>query len=522
MKLVRRSFLLLFVALPLTAAVKVVGRGVSLASCDGTVDSRQLCATSPCGRVTVPFASLAQSHDVVALAGGQWEITTESSRCFAPTVIVDASSSSDLPVWPAAEIHGTIESKLNHTQLRAEFRLPAVGHEEHPQRFSAACEANETRWSCRMPAGRLELRLELEHHAPRYISLTLEPGETRDFGVVRFEPGGSVAGRITPAERHEETVVELKRESEGPSSIPTTKQPFRRVVLRKSSDGFFQFTGVSPGNYHLTASRPGWSSADVKALRLDRDTEIFLEAPVMLKRRSVIDVFISPPLSLDGEPWIVRLDQGTGLAPDKPLAESAASFSGEWRNEVPAPGKYALSVIDRSGARFLQVTVEASMQPSARFLTIDKIHVRGVVMLGAMPFPSRLIFTDNEGSANITLRTGTTGTFDGILPHDGQWNVQVWNVTDTYYIRAVEVKLKRAPDQDLAEVVVELPGGKAKGLVTDETGKPGKGDVMIFQGGRIVADALVMPDGSFEVSGLDPGQTRLQAYARSAESEFTA
>jgi hypothetical protein len=100
--------------------------------------------------------------------------------------------------------------------------------------------------------------------------------------------------------------------------------------------------------------------------------------------------------------------------------------------------------------------------------------------------------------------------------------VQVWSPTSTYYIKEIVTKIKRRGDQAAADVVLALPGGKVKGIVTDETGAPGKGDVMVYRDGTIVADALITPDGTFEVDGLEPGGTRLQAYARSAESDITS
>jgi hypothetical protein len=331
---------------------------------------------------------------------------------------------------------------------------------------------------------------------------------------MQFEPGASVAGRITMPGRHEETIVELSPES-------TRSQSFaaRRTVVRESGGGLFQFTGVPRGVYRLTVSRPGWFPAEVRSIQVEEERESFLDEPVHLTRAAAIKVFITPALSMEGEPWLVRVESAAAVAPAEPIAESAASFSGEWRNESLPAGKYALSVVDGQGSVFLREIVEARIDPAPRFLNILKVHVRGIVKLGTAPFASQLVFTDDDGSSRITLKSDATGKFDGILSHEGRWYVQVLNPANTFYIKEIRLEVKRSPEQAVAVLSISLPGAKAIGHVTNEAGGPGRGDVIVFRDGKGIADALVMPDGSFEVDGLDPGPVTLQALARGAESD---
>ncbi|HSY50753.1 MAG TPA: carboxypeptidase-like regulatory domain-containing protein [Thermoanaerobaculia bacterium] len=349
-------------------------------------------------------------------------------------------------------------------------------------------------------------------------------GEERDLGAIGFEPGASVAGTIImPRGRHEDTVVELVPEPAAASS-PLDKAPSgtRRVVMKDSSGELFQFTGVPAGRYRLSASRPGWLPAEVKTIRVEEGHESFLEVPIQLAKGALVDVFITPPMSTEEEPWTVRIESGAAVASNKPIAESAALFSGEWRNDALYAGKYMLSVVDRQGSTFLRETVEASSDSAPRFLNILKIHVHGTVTVGTAPFESRLVFTDDEGSSKITLNADAAGSFDGILPHEGRWQVQVRNAANTYYVKDVAVDIKRTSEQAVATVFVKLPGGKVRGRVTNEAGEPAEADVIVFRDGRGIADALVLPDGSFELDGLDPVPVTLQAVAHGAESDVVS
>ena len=525
--MVRTAVALLLLAPSLYAigAVHVVGRGIEPTSCDGGVKARQLCEGVACKTLTFPFASLTQSRASLDLPAGRWEVTAQSSRCWAPAVTVDAAVSSTLPVWPAAAIHGTIDPANGDVSgLRAELRLSGEGDEQKAPRFSTDCAVANRRWSCRVPATGFHLRLSLDRLTPRYApwyarGVSVNAGEEKDFGATRFEPGASVAGTIaTPRGRNEQTVVELTAESES-SSSPAQKTKPLRVVVKGSSGGLFQFTGVPHGAYRLTASRPGWLPADVKSIRVDEGRESFLEKPLQLIRAALVDVFITPPLSTEEEPWLVRLQINADAAPSKPVAESAAAVSGEWRNDTLRAGKYVLSVTDRQGNVFRRETVEASVDGAPQFLKILKVHVVGVVKLGTAPIESELVFSDDESSANITLQADAAGKFEGILSHGGRWFVQVHNAAKRFYVKDLPVEIKRASDQAVADVVVALPGGKVKGRVTNKAGDPAQADVVLIRGSNLIGNGATLPDGSFQVEGIEPGPVSLVAVARGAESD---
>jgi len=513
-------WLLVAPAIAAAAPLRVVGHGIPLSSCDGNVKARQLCDTADCPTRSIPLSSLSKAPDVLELQSGRWKIVVESSRCWAPDITVNTTVSNELPVWPAARIGGTVEPPTADS-LRAEYRLAGETGEHGPQRYSADCPVANGHWSCRAPASVFDLRLSLDRHAPRYFhDVRIDAGKEKNFAAVRFEPGASLAGFVKPADRHNETSVELTEESVARASSEQKSSPqARRIVVSNSNGGLFQFTGLRSGVYRVNVVRHGWLSAEAKSIRVDRERETFLDSPLRLEKAAVVDVFITPPLSTQGEPWRVKLQRAGAIVPAEPLAESEASFSGEWRNDTLHAGKFLLSVEDRQGSTFLRETIEAAVDAPPRFLSILKIHVSGVVRMGAIPFESRLIFTDDDGSASVTLLSDAAGKIDGILPHEGRWHVQVRNAKSTFYVANVPVEVKRTSDQAVATIAVALPGGKVRGRVTDEAGAPVNADVAVFRNHRVIGDGLVLPDGSFEVSGLEPGPVALQALTRGAESD---
>jgi hypothetical protein len=110
-----------------------------------------------------------------------------------------------------------------------------------------------------------------------------------------------------------------------------------------------------------------------------------------------------------------------------------------------------------------------------------KTRIEGIVRAGNTPFAARLFFTDDDESARIALQTRPDGHFEGILPHEGPWSVQVRTPNETWYVKNIHVDVKRSPQQAVASVVVAVPGGKARGHVKSDTGEAVRGDVIVFR-----------------------------------------
>ncbi|MEO6260731.1 MAG: carboxypeptidase-like regulatory domain-containing protein [Thermoanaerobaculia bacterium] len=491
------------------ASLHAVGQGIDLRSCDGQITARRRCADAECETRSDSVARLSTQAGLT-YQGGQWEIALAgSSRCWAPAIAIGGDTDGVLHVWPAAEINGTFGDAAPAEPLRAEFLLRA-----DPTLVSSKCDVTGLRWRCAAPATSSQLRLVLDQRTPHYVPrLSLTTGERKDLGAIQFHRGASIAGVVALRGRHVDAEVEMTPTGDSAAG------PARRLVLKEASDGLFQFAGVPPGHYRLAVRRPGWQMAEVKAFRVNENRESFLSTPIELKKAALIDLLITPPLAPGGPPWHVKLERAAVGGAQTPVSETEATVGGEWRNDMLPAGNYIVSVIDLQGSVFLQQRIDAMPDDEPRFLSVAKIQLRGVVRVGRQPFESRVIFTDMDGS-KIAFRADAKGHFEGILPHEGRWQVQVRNPQETFYVKDSSVDVKRTSQEAVADVAIALPGGRAKGRVTNESGDPIDADVIVFREGKGIADAgAYLPHGRFELSGLEPGPVTLQAVSRSGESD---
>jgi hypothetical protein len=212
----------------------------------------------------------------VELPGGPWEVTLQSSRCWAPAVSVNGDSGI-LPLWPAASISGTIDAG-NHVAgpLRAEYQLPEIGDPSHLQWLSAECSITNSQWSCPAPAAAFRLRLTVPQYAPHYVPrVNIAGGERKDVGSIHFDRGASVAGVVlTAAGRHDRTVVEL-------AAAATPKAKPRRIELNDAADGLFQFTALPPDTYRLSVRCAGCFPAEVSAIRVEPPSGCGSRPPIL-------------------------------------------------------------------------------------------------------------------------------------------------------------------------------------------------------------------------------------------------
>jgi hypothetical protein len=418
-------------------------------------------------------------------------------------------------VWPAAHVTALTKTAAGAPALQhidAEFRAYGTDTELVP--LTLHCAVAQSRLECRLPGTDGELRLSAADYAPHYIThLTIATGQSQDLGLINFTPGASVAGRLEiPTGTRAPYTIELAP----PHGVA------RHVAVTPPGETIFQFTNVPPGRYAVTVRRAGYLPIHIDDLHVTAGHETFLSSTIRLARAGVVETFITPAMFSDEHPWVVRLADATPATSSVPIAESQASAAGEWRNDALRPGKYVLTLLDPFGSVFLQTTADAATEYTPRFLTVTKTRIEGIVRAGNTPLESRLFFTDDD-AARIALTTRPDGHFEGILPHDGSWSVQVRTPNETWYVKDIPVDVKRSPQQAVASVVVPVPGGKARGQVKTDTGELVRGDVIVFRDRKGIADALILEDGTFEAGGLEPGPVLLQAVAGpSGESEMTS
>jgi len=330
-------------------------------------------------------------------------------------------------------------------------------------------------WSCELPAGVHDLRWS----APGFASIlrwdvAVGVGDAGDAGELELIPGGAILGfaeAVMPLNAVERLAVQVDLEVAG--AEPARAGNRRRLgYLRQSlpvgPGGSFQFTGLRPGTYRITARAEGLASAfrsQVTVLE-GRETEI----PETLRLMPLIaqEVLVSPPRAPAGRPWSVSL-----RAPDLRSFEAAcrtADHGGCTFQEIPA-GEYKLRVEDLPGSVWWDqpVRVEADGLPLEVFLPI--VPLQGRITLGGEPVRARMLLRRETSGAAVEIFSDHEGRFRGHLPGGGEWDV-----AGSFERRGAECSLGThgiipPADGDPAWLELELPDTEVLGRVVGADGR---------------------------------------------------
>jgi hypothetical protein len=491
--------------------LKPAFHGIPAASCAGELRLSDRPEASALGdQVTIEVAAPVQ-------------LSLVSKRCWAPTVLVAPDAGSvDLPVWPAATVRGTF-ALGERVQAPKELMLRLSGSADGKARsesqkfgtFETPCEVRDKQWRCNVPAGlALDARLEAKGFIPIYFwDLTTNVQGVHDLGALEMRRGASVRGwvRVDGASPRASLTVQL----ELPTYVTPDTAPGKAVSGWKVSPnarGFFQFSDVPPGIYNVVARAGGLSPARVEGVRIDGIREVALAAALVLQPLASLDVIVSPPLQADGKPWGIELDRVLSDMLHSPLTKSIAGPEGRHLFENIEAGNYSVAVLDARGSvvRRERLTVDRSNPPL--LVHLDQIPIRGKVRSGDRPVRAGLVF-QTIGST-VEMQADESGSFAGMLPQEAKYKVFVQLDGNTSIYRRVDVRRKAG--EDVAVVDLTLPAGHVKGRVTDEEGHGVAASISVTrqilqQDGSFQAG----PDGSFDMTGFDPGEVTLRAETAS-------
>lgn len=394
-------------------------------------------------------------------------------------------------------------------------------------------------FECTVPAARTDAKLGVRGFAPTYLwSLRIQPGSALELGVVPLRPGASLAGWVEFEKRKAEEVgtaeVKLRPAVMATGSETMDAHQRKRLKLRALSTvsddrGFFQLTDVPPGSYDLTVSREGFATAKVSDLVVLANAETRLSDPVRLHLPWKLEVVVDPPFSPTDDPWTVSLiPRGREDLDDFHRSETDlsgwASFSGV------EEGKHLL-VVETSSfpstgleARWAieEIDVEAGQGPID--IRIPWVAVEGTVSRGGEPAQTSLWFVGLEGRQRVLLRSDEEGRFEGFLPSEGLWDIEVSPSTELPALQKLEpVEVSKPPGKRTAEITVEIPSTLVSGRVTTEEkdGVPNASVLLVSSEKRSrEAQTVSGSDGSFEIRGVRAGPAWLWAEADDRTSEW--
>jgi len=388
-------------------------------------------------------------------------------------------------------------------------------------------------WRIQVPAGHFDVRLAVGDFVPVYAwNVDVAPGETTDLGLLRLEKGASVAGWVAVVGGGSEVEagvgVELVPRSFG---NPPRGAEARRVELRAhrtqaNERGFFQISGVSPGGYGVRAHREGFVLTEEIALEIRDAVETTLADPLVLEPLAELELYLDPPLDLRGEPWNVELlrEEADCLVLQE-VAEGTVSSAGFWHRAGLEAGSYRVAVRDSRQAVWFEGHRRLAHGDGPWIVELDVVPIQGRVRLGEEPLEATVVFGTTQGRPSLHFETDEEGFFEGALPREGEWAIEVLPAHDADRIQAAEsVSVEHESGQRAAYVDVELPDTAVRGIVR-ERAQPveGAGVLAIRHEARLKRrEAMIATDedGHFELRGLSPGTIALRAKHLGKSSDW--
>lgn len=471
-----------------------------------------------------------------------WELALEAEGLWAQPAIFfldKAETTVTIRAWPTGTVSAALKPPPDHPlpeTVRARFsetprplRPDQLPDEREPPAFEGetTCKVEKATVSCPLVAGKVDFSLHSKGFVAHYFWETeVKPGATRALGSLKLVPGASLSGWVVVGSgsgKVEQATVEI-----GPPPMAfdpdwASAARFQQLTqkVKPNARGFFQLEGVAPGGYTLSAHLEGYAPAGPFQLQVVEKLETRVKESLILNPPEQLDLFIDPPLAPGDRPWRVRYAAAQRIpGAYGEMHEKAVSETGWTRLEGLHVGKYLLLITGPGGDPWHGEELTVERNPSPHHVELDIVKVRGRVRLGKKPLPSVLWFGGRFGAPKIKLIAGSNGTFEGLLPREGRWQLDVIASKPKTHRRLNDVEVRREQNQPTAFVEIALPATRVAGVVVDENGKPAEQAFVRIvsletQPREAMASVPVDPDaeGRFEAEGFSPGSLMLFADA---------
>ena len=309
-----------------------------------------------------------------------------------------------------------------------------------------------------------------------------------------------------------------------------TKAVFAGKDSTDLEGGGVGFETVAPGSYTYVIE-----SADGRFARADLvvpdDRSQVLLPKLSLPPLATLSVQVDPPFAGAGEGWVVQLVPRASN-PHRTEAVSLPTDPSGWRELPPVEvGEYLLLVEGAAGS--LWHTEEVALrEDTTLWLELPSVVVEGRASRGDEPFVGELIFGGPYGSRTFTLTTDEEGRFTGVLPEEGEWDVEIRSTESGCAPCDGTPGSLRIPPVEVVEgasgkawIDIEIADTKIEGRVvvaeTSPTGEvvhrpqPGASIFVTRISGseedRGRQAQIWTADGEFELVGLPPGDLMIGA-----------
>lgn len=400
------------------------------------------------------------------------------------------------------------------------------------------CTIAKAALKCSVPEGMLDARLAIGDYAPEFFWNVAAKRDTDSWlGVRKLVRGPSIAGWTeSPSGFSKSQSLKVKAAPQEYAVSLSGSARERTDLLGRtvevSDRGFFQMKGMRPGEYEIHAFGEGLVSDSQKVLVDERSEAIFLEHPLVLTPPSRLEIFVDPLVDPWGGAWRVDISQQEGLSNTYAMVNSLeVSLSGFAEVGAISPGNYDLEVYDSRGSAWVSRAIAISQGSERIVLEISAVPIRGTVRIGDSGTAATLVFGTRSGGISIAVASDGDGNFEGVLPNEGEWPLEIEMDAGFGEQAAEPVTVRRKPGKTFAELQIELPDTTVKGKVLED-GLPTDAIVLAIResdeqtarldGRRRRRDITGRTDenGTFLVRGVSPGELKLVAYNRSKSSEW--
>lgn len=480
---------------------------------------------------TVPLATT--DAQVVDLPDGSaWQVFVDSLSLWSAPQWIAPRQGEPLRVrlllFPAATATGLILPPEGNRPATADVRIEPSPSAKSPKPPATPllCPVEQGRFRCTVPAGRLDLRVRAGSAIPFYLwDIDIRPGEVKDLGRFPLKTGASVVGwvRAEDGSALADANVRLEPQTFGRPSEPSKLQGLQTMSLETKTNarGFFQLEDPTPGTFVVSASREDLAPSSRPGIEVRPDLEAQISDPLVLAKPLSARLTLNPPAGPSGSPWRLILERRSeieGLRSE--VYRGEASPEGHWEQRGPVPGTYALTVEDGE-MRWLFGDLAIAPDRTEVHIEVPLVRVRGRVRLGDEPLAATLWFGGRAGPRRARFESDEDGEFEGLLPEEGTWPVDLVSEGDGLWLKLASVEVRKVPGKSHASVDVRVPDTRLQGVVVDEQGRP------VARAGLLL-NPLVQPtstaetdeEGEFEVRGLPAGAVIVHAREGDRESDW--
>lgn len=377
---------------------------------------------------------------------------------------------------------GTLQGRLVQQSDIGSVRELTVRFQSPPEKPSfdpatTVCPVAENgAWRCEMPIGVYDVRLGSRGFAPAYFwGVSLAAGsDPQELGEISLIPGASLVGFVVfdpEPEKSLAVTLELRPASvRQTSSIPDAERMTRQNrVAVADSRGHFQFKDLTPGEYFVTASAPGYARRTTGPVSVFQPVETELQEALLLRPPARLQVAVNPPLAPSGDPWRLSLRPVPTSGRDlSSVVRGYVESDGSWVVDGVPEGEYYLDVFS-SRTHWLTETVDVRAGAPLREVDVPVVQVEGELNWKGERRLVSLWFVE-VGTRKRSRFTLDEDEFEGYLPYEGPWQVLLFDsqTRNRHVLDPVEVEVSSA--SGVARVSIDVPAGEIRGRVLDTQG----------------------------------------------------